>query len=329
MTFMQRWMTELVWTAPGAFWLVIPVAWAFLRARRTRRSDAIPFGPLALMRAHGGNRVTWRLRGERLLDPAFAVGLAFLLLAAAGPAAPRAVPEEREGVDMYLCLDVSSSMAVRDGDGPLNRLDAARAAALAFLERRGNDSVGLFAFARFPDLISPPTLDHEAVAVALHDLKPLASDDPEDATAIGAALARAVDALRSTSSPTPVVVLVTDGRENVATETRPGEIAPLHAGQLAVDLGVRIYIIMTGSGADARDVGALETVAEMTGGRSFRAGDAPALQGAFSQIDDLETRPVRHPLWVMDDRSLPLLLIAMLLLVGVRLLRAGPFEVLP
>ncbi|HGY91228.1 MAG TPA: VWA domain-containing protein [Planctomycetes bacterium] len=324
------WMTDLVWSTPLVFWLVIPLfGWVLVWRRRKTIEAAIPFAPMELSRRDPALRMTWRRRAVGLLNPLFAVGVLLLIAAAAGPAAPRAIPQTVRGVDMELCLDVSSSMATKDEGTTSSRLDVARTAALSFLERRVKDSVGLVAFARFPDLICPPTLDHTALAVALHELQPLAPDHPEDASAIGAALAAAVDSLGATSSTTPVVVLVTDGRENVATAGRPGEIAPIHAGQLAADLGVRVYIITTGAGADARDLGALEEVATMTGGDLFRAGDLAAMLQAFHEIDALERRPSRSPRWVMEDRSLPFLWAAVLVLVVVALLRAGPLEVLP
>ncbi len=329
MIFVPQWMSDVVWTDPMVFWLIIPFGLLFFLRRKRTGGVAIPFGPMEISRPNRGDRMTWRQRAARLMDPLFAVGVLLLIAAAAGPAAPRATPESERGIDMQICLDVSSSMATKDDDEESSRLDVARTAALSFLGRRVNDSVGLIAFARFPDLICPPTLDHAALGLALHELEPLAPDHPEDASAIGAALAHAVDSLSATSSSTPVVILVTDGRENVATEGRPGEIAPIHAGQLAADLGVRVYIITTGADADARDLGALQRAAEMTGGDVFRASDAPAVRGAFDEIDALETRPAPRPRWVMDDRSVPFILASLFCLVAVRLLRSGPLEVLP
>src|SRR6185295_2846875 len=136
-----------------------------------------------------------------------------------------ALPQLHRGIDILLCLDVSSSMTTpmaRIGSmtGPSrpasdSRLEVARDAAARFIRGRPDDRIGLLSFARYCDLIGPPTLDHAALLERLADVRAVEADGPEDATAIGAAVARAAQALRSSPSQSKLVIVLTDGEENV------------------------------------------------------------------------------------------------------------------
>ena len=122
------------------------------------------------------------------------------------------------------------------------------------MPRRGSsrtapdDRIGLVCFARYPDLKCPLTLDHRALGEILDEVTTVESDGPEDATGIGTAVARAAQVLQRGIGESRVVILLTDGEENVATTRTPDEIAPLYAAQLCVELGVKVYAIAAGSG---------------------------------------------------------------------------------
>jgi Ca-activated chloride channel family protein len=216
------------------------------------------------------------------------------------------------------------------------RLDLAKAAAAQFIAGRPRDRVGLIAFARYPDLVCPPTLDHAALQELLGRVQRVESEGPEDATGIGTAVARAAQVLRSGTAKSKVVILLTDGEENVATAQTPEEIAPLHAGQLCRELGVRVYAIAAGAGGPdgsgsgpAIDTSQVQRLAEMTGGTLHEARDAGAMAGVYAHIDELEKVEIQEPRYRLEDRFLPFLGAALALLFLGRALQSTLLEALP
>ncbi len=302
-----------------------------LRARRPRA--ALPLAPLPMVIGEGGPLPrSFRSRLVPLPSLLAAAGLLLCCVALARPAVRRALPLRSEGIDLLLCVDVSSSMSAKDPDG-VTRLEAAKAAAAAFVEGRPADRVGLVRFARYPDLLCPPTLDHRALRGILDGVEPVEADGPEDATGIGAAAALAARVLGEGDAPSRVVVLLTDGEENVARTGEPGAIPPLHAAQLCGRAGVRVHVVAAGGGGepgarrpDTREVRAL---ALRTGGRFFEARDGAALSAVYADIDALERSPFERPAVEVEERFAPLLLAAMALLLAARLLRSTVLEVLP
>jgi len=331
-------LQDELWLVLG---LLVLLTWAtvlLLRAVGARRHGqahaSLPLAPLSLVAAAGPLPSTWRTRLSRLPGMLCAAGLVLLLVALARPSARAEEPLKAQGIDLLLCLDVSSSMTARDVDGTRTRLEVAREAAQRFIARRPDDRIGLLSFARFPELLCPPTRDHEALATLLAGLTPVASDGPEDATGIGAAAARAAEALSGKGQASRVVVLLTDGEENVALKGAKGEIAPLHAAQLAERLGVRVHVIAAGGARSAAgrappNLGPVRALAERTGGSLQRAGDARSLEEVYAVIDRLEKAPLEEQRVLLEDAYLPFLLAALALLIVGRLLGAGPLAVLP
>jgi len=246
------------------------------------------------------------------------------------------LPHATEGIDIVLCLDLSSSMTSNDLDAQRSRLDVAKAAAKRFIAGRPHDRIGLVGFARYPDLRCPPTLDHAALARIVDATTMVSSDGPEDATGIGTAVARAAQVLRGSEADSKVVILLTDGDENVATEDKPEEIAPIHAAQLARELGIRVYAISAGLGRSGRD-GAwidldttqMRRLADETGGKFFAARDADAVAGVYTEIDALEKVDFAEPRYEIVERFLPLLMLALALLFASRVLEATVLGVQP
>jgi Mg-chelatase subunit ChlD len=105
---------------------------------------------------------SWRLRLQRLPDLLEAAGLLLLVVALARPVLREPLPLTHAGIDLALCIDVSSSMRQRDMDPSRTRLEVARDEAIAFVAGRPDDRIGLVTFARHPDVLCPPTLDHPA-----------------------------------------------------------------------------------------------------------------------------------------------------------------------
>jgi len=281
---------------------------------------------------------TWRLWLRALPRVAEALGLLCGVVALAHPVVRHPLSLAHRGSDILLCLDVSSSMESRDLDAKRSRLAVARDAAARFVAARPDDRIGLIRFARFPDLVAPPTLDHESLRALLDEVAPVEADGPEDATGIGAAVARAAQVLRSSTAQSKVVIVLTDGEENVFNANAQDEIAPLHAAQLCAAVGARAYAIHAAGGDDAgaetpgsMTAGALslQHMAQRTGGAFFTARDATSLAAVYARIDALERDELVQPRWRFEERFAPLVVAALLLVLGGRLLAASRLGVAP
>jgi len=214
------------------------------------------------------------------------------------PVGQRQMSSFSEGVDLALLIDRSSSMSYQDLERNRTRLDVIKEVVADFASRRmtdregASDYVALFTFARYPQELCPFTLDVEAVLGFLEGID-FARDRAEDGTGIGIALAKAVAVLRESEAESKVVVLLTDGENNLDL------ITPLQAAELAAEEGVRVYTVFAGRyvrdpfgrvrEVDAQvDTGELRQVAELTGGRFFRARDKQGLESAYAEIEELE-----------------------------------------
>lgn len=231
------------------------------------------------------------------------LGWALLCVAAARPQQFGEVWQPpQSGRDLMLALDLSGSMGEGDmtlGGRPVDRLTAAKAVLADFLDRRSGDRVGVIVFGQRAYVLTPLTLDHDSVREQLMDaVVGLAGRE----TAIGDAIGLAVKRLADQPEGQRVLILLTDG-VNTA-----GELEPERAATLARDNGVRIHTIAFGGeggsfsifgmpitlpGAeDSLDEAGLQRIAEMTGGRAFRARDTDELAGIYAEIQRLE--PVRQ-----------------------------------
>ncbi|MHC4973712.1 MAG: vWA domain-containing protein [Planctomycetota bacterium] len=313
MTLQDPWWLLLALLVPGALW------------RRWRRGGpTVLFAPGAFLTRLPGS---WRVRLLPLPWLLLVAGILLAVVALARPVQHVALPHESEGIDIMLCLDTSSSMTANDMDPRRTRLDVARDSAARFIAGRPNDRIGLICFARFPDLRCPPTPDHGALRQFLAAVTPVASDGLEDATGIGTAVARAAQVLRGGPAKSKVVILLTDGEENIATAGKPEEIAPLHAGQLCKRLGVKVYAIAAGLGS--RDTTQVRRVAALAGGRFFEARDAGAVAGVYADINALERVEFSEPRTIVEERFLPFLAAAVVLLLAGRLLQSTLLAVMP
>jgi Ca-activated chloride channel family protein len=149
----------------------------------------------------------------------------------------------------------------------------------------------------------------------------------EDGTAIGLGLATAVNRLRHSEAESKTVILLTDGSNNVPT------LEPETAAELAHALGVRVYTIGVGkrgrvpfprTGAFGTrtvmvempiDEELLKSIAEITGGRYWRAENPEALNEVFASIDELETSRYKTSVSTWYDERMPLMILPALLLL--------------
>jgi len=311
--------------APQWFALAAVVL-AVVLVRRRRRAHVATSGGFVFADGALPRSLRQRLAGLPLLLELSA--LLLLVTALARPVVLEAEPPRRLGRDVLLCFDRSSSMAEQDLAPGRSRLQVGKQLAAEFLLARPDDRLGLVAFARFADLVCPPTVDHEAAAGLLRDVALVDSEGPEDATAIGAAVGMAAELLQRAQSTGKLIVLLTDGEENVAVAGAPEQIAPVHAGQWCRELGIRVHVIVLGKAA-ALDTTAVQQLAALTTGRFFTAADERALRAVYAEIDRLEgTRFAEPGVHVVEWFALPLLL-ALLLLTAAHGLRRSPLGALP
>jgi Ca-activated chloride channel family protein len=260
--------------------VVVPLALgAHLLARRRARRYAVRFPGVATLAPLLPRVPSWRRQAPLAL---FLAALAAFALAMARPHATVAVP--REQASIVLVTDVSRSMLADDVDP--SRLEAARAAALRFLEEVPEEArVGAVAFSTDPHTIEPPTDDRDDIQGLVESLS------ADGGTAAGDALAAAlglVDGPAEDRPPAAILLLsdgeTTTGRDPLPVARRAGRMGiPIHT----VALGTRTATITTPDGSlipVPPDPEAMRRIAELSGGRAFEVDDADELSGLYEDL---------------------------------------------
>ena len=195
-----------------------------------------------------------------------------------------------EVVDIMLVLDTSSSMLAEDFKP--NRLEAVKQAAKDFIDNRRGDRVGLLVFGKETFIQCPLTVDYGVLNNLLSEVTVV--EPKYDGTAIGIAIANAINRLRVNESKSKVIILLSDGSNN------SGAIDPIAAAKIAKEYNIRIYTIGAGTrqavtqipgGRYIRneiDEDSLREIAVETGGKYVRAIDKESLAGIYAEINDLE-----------------------------------------
>ena len=316
---------ELLWFA-----LIIPLA---LLWRRRRTAPAVPFAPFELARSLPRS-LRVRLSAAPMLLTLAGLGLGFAALAR--PVTRVELPRQQAGIDILLCIDISSSMAALDLDPTKSRLALAKAAAAQFIHGRPHDRIGLIRFARYADTVCPLTLDHAALTDFLDRLNQVEADGPEDRTGIGTAVARAARVLRTSLAKSKVIILLTDGEENVASKSAPDEIGPLRAALIAARFGVRVYVIAAGAGKrdsqglwNPLDTQPIQALARRTGGSFFAARQPGAIDRVYAKINAMEKAQFADPRFEDRDRFPGFVLAGLGLALLAGLLRSTALARLP
>lgn len=200
-----------------------------------------------------------------------------------------------EGIDIVMSMDISSSMLARDFKP--DRLEASKELATEFISGRNDDRIGLVVFSGESFTQCPLTTDH---AVVINMMRDIETGMIEDGTAIGMGLATAVNRLKDSKAKSKVIILMTDGVNNM------GDISPVTAADIAKTFNIRVYTIGVGSrgmapypvqtqyGLQYRDMKVeideevLQDIAEITNGKYFRATDNNQLKLIYREIDKLE-----------------------------------------
>jgi Ca-activated chloride channel family protein len=253
----------------------------------------------------------------------------------------RSYSDPAYGVDIMLCIDTSTSMHALDFE-PFNRLQAAKKTAKEFISKRVNDRIGITVFAGSALLVCPLTLDYQSLLEFLSSVQ--IGMLSVDGTAIGDAIATAVNHLKESKAKSKVMVLLTDGRNNM------GEISnPVMAAEAAEKFGIKIYTIGTAGRGPAKfpagnsvfgpkyvylkedlDEKTLSEIAKVSGGTFYRAKNYRQLQDIYSKINALEKTQVQAPV-VLDysDKYFGFILPAVIFLILEFLLKMFVFIRIP
>lgn len=230
------------------------------------------------------------------------LGLALLIFALARPQnSYRQTQRNVSGIDIMMVLDVSASMNIEDL-AERSRIEVAKDTMDKFIRARGSDRIGFVMFSGEALTLAPPTLDYGLVLSALRQAN---IGLLKDGTAIGDGLSVAVSSLRYSQAKSKVIILLTDGDNNV------GQIDPATAGELAAGYGIRVYTIAIGREGrvkmpirtktifgntvvsyqwfeNALNPELLQQIAKETHGKFYRVTDESTLNSVFKDINQLE-----------------------------------------
>ena len=294
MKFASPWSLVLLFVLPLWLW------WE----RRSVQRGGLKFSSVATARSLSS---FWATLGPSLLLLLRGATLVLFIVALARPQLGRSESKiKTEGIDIVLVIDISGSMQAMDykkGGQPESRIDAVKDVVRDFIRSRPNDRIGMVVFGTHAYVASPLTLDHDWLE---RNLDRVRIGLVEGNTAIGAGIGTGVNRLRDTNAKSKVIVLLTDGGENVKNPPA------LEAAKAAKEFNVRVYTVGAGSQGLAPmpvydragnlmgyqqieadlDEDLLKQIAAATGGQYFRAADTAALKKTYAQIDAMEKQKV-------------------------------------
>jgi Ca-activated chloride channel family protein len=307
---------------PGFLILLVLIpglaVWYFYR-RRKNSAD------LLVSSTEGFDRSFWNLRLV-LLPGLYVLRILAIILLIVALARPQTSLSRQdisvEGIDLVIALDVSGSMMAMDFKP--DRLEASKDIAMEFIDGRPNDRIGLVIFSGEAFTQCPLTTDHSVLKNLFRDIR---SGMIDDGTALGDGLATAVNRLRGSKAISKVIILLTDGNNNM------GALDPRSAAEIAKLYGIRIYTVGVGTMGQAPypvqtpygmttqmmpvqiDEALLMEIAKMTDGKYFRATNNAKLRAIYQEIDKMEKSKIDVTEFRKKrEEFLPLVLLAFLLL---------------
>ncbi|MBJ6367389.1 vWA domain-containing protein [Snuella sedimenti] len=315
------------------FWLLLalPLAILWYSFKNKKQTAELKISSLK------GFKLTnsWLPKVKHLLFIFRLIALALLITALARPQTVDVSTRTKttRGIDIVMAIDVSASMLAKDLSP--NRLEALKNVAAEFIKDRPNDRIGLVEYAGESYTKTPITSDKAIVLRSLRDIK--YNTIIEGGTAIGMGLATAVNRLKDSKAKSKVIILLTDGVNN------SGFIDPKIASELAVEYGIKTYTIGLGTNGmalspiaiDPRtgdfqygrvqveiDEELLKEIANVTGGKYFRATNNKKLQEIYSEINKLEKTDIEEfKYYNYQEKYRSLVILAGLLLIVELLLR--------
>jgi Ca-activated chloride channel family protein len=315
-------MHGLTFASPGFLFLLLVVpalaVWYFFR-----RKENPAILQVSSVRGFRRDYVQWR---HYLYNSLFVTRLLAITLLIIALARPQTNLNRQsvsvEGIDLVIALDISGSMLAQDLRP--NRLDAAKDVAMEFIDGRPNDRIGLVIFSGESFTQCPITTDHAVLKNLFMEIK---SGMIDDGTALGDGLALAVSRLKDSKAVSKVIILLTDGVNNM------GSVDPLSAAEIAKLFGIRVYTVGIGTMGYAPypvqtpfgiqlqrmkveiDEQLLVKISSMTDGKYFRAQNTSKLRQIYKEIDKMEkTRIDVTEFRKKKEEFLPLVLISFILL---------------
>lgn len=283
---------------PGYLWLFllfIPlIAWYVWSQRK-----ANPSMRMSSISAFKGLSTSWKVFVKHFSFVLKLAALSCLIIILCRPQTyDKWSMSDTEGTDIVMAIDISASMLSRDLQP--DRLEAAKKVASDFVAKRESDNIGLVIFAGEGFTLLPMTTHQATLLNTIHEISINMLD--ADGTAIGDGIATAINRIKDGKAKSKSIILLTDGTNN------SGVVAPLTAAEIAQKEGIRIYTIGLGTRGTAEtpyaqgfggellykpmpvtiDEESLKKVAQMTGGKYFRATDNDVLTSIFNEIDKLE-----------------------------------------
>ncbi len=320
---------------PDFFWLflLLPIAilWYIFKQKEQNASLRI-----ATINAFGYSSFLPKLKHVLFLLRLLA--LAAIIVAMARPQTEDISTRTKttKGIDIVIAIDVSSSMLAKDLKP--NRLAALKKVAASFIKKRPNDRIGLVAYAGESFTKTPITTDKSIVLGALREIT---YGQLEDGTAIGMGLATSVNRLKESKAKSKIIILLTDGVNN------SGFIEPQTAADLAIEFDIKTYTIGLGTNGNALtpiaynadksfrygmrqveiDEELLQDIAQVTGGKYFRATDNETLEEIYDEINKLEKTEIEEfKYYRYEEKFRPWILIAGALLLLEWILRNTVFR---
>mgnify|MGYP000380079145 FL=1 len=319
------------------FWLLLalPLAVLWYLFKHKKQTAELKISSLK------GFKITnsWLPKLRHILFVFRLLALALLIMALARPQSVDVSTKTKttRGIDIVMAIDVSASMLAKDLSP--NRLEALKKVAAEFIKGRPNDRIGLVEYAGESYTKTPITSDK---AIVLRSLKTIKYNTIiEGGTAIGMGLATSVNRLKDSKASSKVIILLTDGVNN------SGFIDPKIASELAVEYGIKTYTIGLGTNGMALspvailpngnfqygriqveiDEELLKEIAEVTGGKYFRATNNKKLEEIYDEINKLEKTEIEEfKYYNYEEKYRPLVILAGLLLLMELLLRFTIFR---
>ncbi|MCX7861372.1 MAG: VWA domain-containing protein [Bacteroidales bacterium] len=329
-------MTNLTFAHPHWFvLLIIPIVMIVWYVFKKNTYPSIVFSTASVLHQH---KKSWKIFAHHVLFAMQILSIILIIVALARPQTSNTWKDvETEGIDIVISLDVSGSMLARDFKP--DRLEASKDIAAEFINNRPNDRIGLVIFSATSFTQCPLTTDHTALINLFKSIKYGLLDD---GTAIGDGLATAVARIKDSDAKSKVIILLTDGVNNA------GSIDPYTAAEIAKTFGIRVYTIGVGSLGQAPypvqtpfgtqlqmmkveiDEPLLRKIADITGGKYFRATDNDKLRQIYNEIDQMEkTKLLVHEYHKRKEEFPLLLIIAAALLLFKTLCNYTLFKKLP
>lgn len=339
-------MSEFLWGQPYAFFLIIPWLYLcyFVLLRKRKEKSSLKVSTILSFKK-------WAPKGRvffhKLNQTALLFSLLFLIFALARPQrADSQMKRTLEGLDIVIVMDVSDSMLIEDMK-PLNRLESAKQTLADFIKQRHSDRIGVVIFAGEAFTLVPPTLDYQLILDRVAQITTAASARIKDGTAIGVGVASGAARLKDSQAKSRVMIFMTDGENN------SGTIDPETGLEIAKGYGIKIYSIGLGKSGPTRipiytkdmfgnrvkqyqpfestvNDELLQQMANVTGGKYFRATKEDSLSGVFKEINSLETTKiednkfVRYEEFFMYFTLLGLILFSVSRFLSFTILKVGP-----